>query len=82
MIMVESAPTALRRSGRANRAMYMLFINTVHAILLSVPVQLGAVPAFAADTSVGPIGVTTFVVDTPLLAFVGSTSMMANGSLD
>ena len=37
VIMVESTPTARKRSGRANRAMYMIFIKTLHVILENVP---------------------------------------------
>ena len=59
MIMVLSAPTALRRSGRANRAMYMIFIRTLQAILDSVPSGGDpplAVPPFGGEADDPPCG--------------------------
>ena len=37
VIWVVSTPTARKRSGRAKRAMYMIFISTLHAIFDSMP---------------------------------------------
>ena len=82
MIMVESAPTALRRSGRANRAMYMIFIKMLQAMLLSlpVPVPTALVTAFADDAPLWLRAVPAFVEDALALAF-GISSVKSNGSL-
>ena len=81
--MVESAPTALRRTGLANRAMYMMFIKTLQAILLNVPIPAPTalkVPACAGDAPWAPPAVPTSAGDAPWAAF-GSSSMTSNGSL-
>ena len=56
VIMVESTPTALKRPGRANRAIYIIFIKTLQAILLSAPVQATTVPDDSEDSFALPLG--------------------------
>ncbi len=82
VIMVESTPTALKRSGRANRAIYIIFIKTLQAILLNAPVQATTVSDSSEDSFALPLGAPASAEGLPFaLGVGGAPSKMAAGSL-
>ena len=80
VISVESAPTALRRSGRANRAMYIIFISTLQAILESLP-RSGSAADVGPPLGGGPVFGSAPFSAAPLAAFLGvSWPLMPSGA--
>ena len=78
VIWVVSTPTARKRSGRANRAMYMIFIKTLQAIFARVPP-----PAPLPLDNPSCDGIAPFLPPAPTCVGGGSaSSIMIKGSLD